>query len=159
MEVTICLTQASKFWKLVNWPGYLGSQCFLFDFVDYISKSITTYANQVKAQTQLLIDSLQTETKDDKKFQKILVYSNDLEKVRSAFKLFQLDVENRTVEPPSNGVQRRQSTSSKSGSEIDQKIHEVNSYLTCLIETLIGYIFDYKVSLVSLLFLFILNTI
>lgn len=99
-----------------------------------------------------------TETKEEKKlsiFQKVIINANNLEKIRDSFRAYQLEVENKPPEhPPSNSNNnnsnnrastRRLSTTSKSGSDIEVKVSDTSTYLSHLIEILIGHIFDHKV--------------
>lgn len=104
VEVCTCFTQVIQCWKLISWPDHLGYQATLQELIENLSRFIIKYATMVKELDNQIINSPQTSATASRDylntgaatmqsrpskldiFQKILITTNNIERVRESFK-------------------------------------------------------------------------
>lgn len=110
IEVSNLFNQTSQIWKLIEWPDFVGSQMFFDEIVECLSKAVCKYATQVKENNQQIGQLLQSSTNLSMQnissnkltikpgspldqYQKLIITTNNLEKVRESLKTFLNDLE------------------------------------------------------------------
>jgi hypothetical protein len=121
VEVCYCFTQAILLWKLIEWPDYSGAKMYCNELVECLSRACIRYATQVKENNANFVGSLQhqiiasglnspnsihqqqfnslhlksigkTNIELDP-YQKLIITTNNLERVRESLKSFLVELD------------------------------------------------------------------
>lgn len=109
IEISNILSQITRIWKLIHWPDFVGSQMFFNEIIDCLSKAVTRYIIQTKdsnsknlnnSQNSLVSNQNVSQNKPYLKYgseldayQRLIITTNNLEKVRESLKLFFTELE------------------------------------------------------------------
>ncbi|CAF0819214.1 unnamed protein product [Brachionus calyciflorus] len=114
IEISNLFNQTTRLWKLINWPEFIGSQMFFSEIIDCFSKGITRYATLIQENNNKNLSNqnlqsgfnLSNQNLKYQKFgseldiyQRLVITSNNLEKVRESFKQFLIDLDFEKCQP------------------------------------------------------------
>jgi hypothetical protein len=122
VEMCYCFSQAVLLWRLVDWPDYYGGKMFINELVECLSRACIRYATQIKENNTALLQHEQQQQMNNNSsptssmnnihyqqpgrsssskqqqhglldtYQKLVITTNNLERVREIFKTFLTDI-------------------------------------------------------------------
>jgi predicted component of type VI protein secretion system len=166
VEVSNCFNQVLNFWKLINWPDSFGADILFNELIESLSRAIIRYANLVKESNQSIINPpapIHTSTNMDEQmnnslciskpldnYQKLLIATNNIERVRESLKAFLTEVETQRQNQGNSNASApitsdRQKLIETNRALFENFISETNEYLIQTIEHSLNIIVNTKI--------------
>jgi hypothetical protein len=166
VEVSNCFNQVLNFWKLINWPDSFGADILFNELIESLSRAIIRYANLVKESNQSIINPpapIHTSTNMDEQmnnslciskpldnYQKLLIATNNIERVRESLKAFLTEVETQRQNQGNSNASApitsdRQKLIETNRALFENFISETNEYLIQIIEHSLNIIVNTKI--------------
>ena len=166
VEVSNCFNQMLHFWKLINWPDSFGADMLFNELIESLSRAIIRYAILVKESNQSIINPptpIHTSTNMDEQmnnslciskpldsYQKLLIATNNIERVRESLKAFLIEVETQRQNQSNSNASApitsdRQKLIETNRALFENFISETNEYLIQIIENSLTIIVNTKI--------------